>query len=54
MQFCMNERTECDGCLKGGKSIALEQSQLVSWCFESSQPQRIISEPKETFIKRLS
>ena len=25
---------------------------LVSWCFEPSQPQRIISGLKETFIKR--
>ena len=25
---------------------------LVSWCFKPSQPQRIISELKETFIKR--
>ena len=27
-------------------------SQLVSWCFKPSQPQRIISGLKETFIKR--
>ena len=26
--------------------------ELVSWCFELSQPQRIISGLKETFIKR--
>ena len=25
---------------------------LVSWCFEPSQPQRIISRLRETFIKR--
>ena len=25
---------------------------LVSWCFKPSQPQRIISGQKETFIKR--
>ena len=25
---------------------------LVSWCFKPSQPQRIISGLKETFIKR--
>ena len=25
---------------------------LVSWCFKPSQPQRIISGAKETFIKR--
>ena len=25
---------------------------MVSWCFEPSQPQRIISMLKETFIKR--
>ena len=27
-------------------------SSLVSWCFNPSQPQRIISGLKETFIKR--
>ena len=27
-------------------------SWLVSWCFKASQPQRIISGLKETFIKR--
>ena len=27
-------------------------SELVSWCFKPSQPQRIISGLKETFIKR--
>ena len=27
-------------------------SYLVSWCFKPSQPQRIISGLKETFIKR--
>ena len=26
--------------------------QLVSWCFKPSLPQRIISELRETFIKR--
>ena len=26
--------------------------QLVSWCFKSSQPQRIMSRLRETFIKR--
>ena len=26
--------------------------QLVSWCFKPSQPQRIISGLRETFIKR--
>ena len=25
---------------------------MVCWCFKRSQPQRIISEPWETFIKR--
>ena len=25
---------------------------LVCWCFKSSQPQRIISGPKETLVKR--
>ena len=25
---------------------------LVGWCFEPSQPQRIISGPKKTFVKR--
>ena len=27
-------------------------SSLVSWCFKPSQPQRIISGLKETFLKR--
>ena len=27
-------------------------NQLVSWCFKPSQPQRIISGLRETFIKR--
>ena len=27
-------------------------SKLVSWCFKPSQPQRIISGLKETFIKK--
>ena len=27
-------------------------SQLVSWCFKPSQPQKIISGLRETFIKR--
>ena len=31
---------------------ALHHSSLVSWCFEPSQPQRIISSLRETFIKR--
>ena len=35
---------------KTGQQIT--SSQLVNWCFESSQPPRIISGLKETFIKR--
>ena len=31
---------------------AATQSLLVSWCFKSSQPQRITSGLRETFIKR--
>ena len=27
-------------------------NQLAGWCFKPSQPQRIISGPKETFVKR--
>ena len=27
-------------------------SELVSWCFEPSQPQRIVSRLRETFIQR--
>ena len=30
----------------------LFRPQLVSWCFKPSQPQRIISGLRETFIKR--
>ena len=33
-------------------TLFTEFSQLVSWCFKPSQPQRIIPELKETFIKR--
>ena len=29
-----------------------EYSKLVSWCFKPSQPQRLISGLKETFLKR--
>ena len=32
--------------------IIIIVSELVSWCFEPSQPQGIISEQKEIFIKR--
>ena len=31
---------------------AVRKWQLVSWCFKPSQPQRIISGLRETFIKR--
>ena len=30
----------------------ISRPQLVSWCFEPSQPLWIISELKETFIKK--
>ena len=30
----------------------LDEKRLVSWCFEPSQPQRIITGVRETFIKR--
>ena len=30
----------------------LNRTELVSWCFKPSQPQKIISGLKETFIKR--
>ena len=34
------------------KQRAKTVSELVSWCFKPSQPQRIISRLRETFIKR--
>ena len=33
-------------------SLERHHDELVSWCFKSSQPQRIISGLKETFITR--
>ena len=37
-----------EGRLRPGE---LSQQKVVIWCFTPSQPQRIISGPKETFIK---
>ena len=39
-----------DTCLHNSQS--LEHGKLVSWCFKPSQPQRIKSGLRETFIKR--
>ena len=35
-----------------GREEEKRERELLSWCFNSSQPQRIISGLKETFIKR--
>ena len=37
---------------EGGKEAEAQKKRVVSWCFKSSQPPRIISRLKETFIKR--
>ena len=36
----------------GSAGAIFARRQLVSWCFKPSQPQRIISGLKETFIKK--
>ena len=38
--------------MKFGKCTLAYNDKLVSWCFKPSQPQAIISELKETSIKR--
>ena len=35
----------------GGIGWRLTYQELVNWCFKSSQPQKIISELEESFIK---
>ena len=54
---CENEERKKKGGGRDGDLVISLKSrrricQLVSWCFKSSQPQRIIPELRETFMKR--
>ena len=54
MKLSTAQLTSVPGQPSGNASSQLSTSsaQLVSWCFKPSQPQRIISGLRETFIKR--